>query len=273
MAAPLPALTLYRIDGACSLAAHITLRELEIPFTAARMIINQTTQKAEAADGTLTYEEYVREIHPNGQVPALEVHFPDLSPPSPSSPGSPTPRTNYPPNKIVAITENPAILLYIADLAASLPATEDSAPKPSLAGSNPLNRALVTSWLSFLSGSVHGQAFSALYRPRRFIDTTLYPGGEKAVREAGRRGIDLFYGQVEERLVEAKGKGEGEGEYAVGGELSVVDFNLYVFYRWGRDLGLDMEGRYPKWSRLVRRLEGRASVKTACWVEGMSGMF
>ncbi|KAK4447993.1 glutathione S-transferase [Podospora aff. communis PSN243] len=250
MASPLPKLILYRIDGACSLAAHMALHELQIPFTTARMVINPTTQKAEAADGTLTYDEYVREIHPNGQVPALEVYPPE----------SETPPENEKLPKPVAITENPAILMYIADLATSV---NPSSPK--LAGSTLLERAQVTSWLTFLSGSVHGQAYGALYRPRRYIDGERFPQAENAVREAGRRSLDLFYGQIEERLV--------EGGWAVGEAMTVADLNLYVFYRWGIDLGIKMKEVYPRWSDLARRLEARPNVKTAVWIEGLGSVF
>ncbi|KAK0616363.1 glutathione S-transferase [Immersiella caudata] len=261
---PLPKLILYRIDGACSLAAHMTLHELQIYFTTTRMVINPTTQKAEAADGTLTYDDYVREIHPNGQVPALEVY-----PPESHSNGTTTPENKnetpegepHKPSPPVAITENPAILMYIADLATSL--NPNTAPK--LAGSTLLERAQVTSWLTFLSGSVHGQAFGALYRPRRYIDGERFPQAETAVREAGRRSLDLFYGQIEDRLV--------EGKWAVGEGMTVADFNLYVFYRWGIDLGIKMKEVYPKWSDLARRLEGRPSVKTAVWLEGLGSVF
>jgi glutathione S-transferase len=110
MAPPLPSLRLYRIDGACSLAAHMALHELQIPFTSTRMVLNPLTEMAEAADGSLTGDDYVREIHPNGQVPALEVQLPGSS----SSDGGAEEAAP------VVITENPAILMYIADLASTL---------------------------------------------------------------------------------------------------------------------------------------------------------
>jgi glutathione S-transferase len=84
------------------------------------------------------------------------------------------------------------------------------------------------------------------------------------VREAGRRSIDLFYGQMEERLV--------EGRFAVGEGLTVADFNLYVFYRWGKGLGIKMDEAYPKWTELAKRLEARPSVKTAVWLEGLGSV-
>jgi glutathione S-transferase len=68
-------------------------------------------------------------------------------------------------------------------------------------------------------------------------------------------------------------EGEDDG-WAVGGQLSVVDFNLYLFYRWGKEMmGMKMEELYPRWTELVRRLEKRPSVKTAVWVENVRAVF
>lgn len=99
------------------------------------------------------------------------------------------------------------------------------------------------------------------------------------MREAGRRSIDLFYEQIEgrlpERIAEDGDGGEKEDErWVVGGQLSVVDFNLYLFYRWGKEMmGMKMEELYPRWTELVRGLEKRPSVKTAVWVENIRAVF
>ena len=267
----LPDLILYRIDGAVSLVAHMTLHELAIPFTATRMTINPATRKAEAADGTLTSDEYAREINPTGQVPALSVieHHDNQ-------------------NTITTITETPAILMYLADLGSS------SSPSGiSLAGKSPLERAQIASWLAFLSTSVHCQGFGPLSFPRRFLDvgslTSQRGGGrieeaEKAVVAAGKKSVDLYFRMIEERLpfslsssrggdADESGEGEDEGYHAVGRSLSVVDFNLYVFYRWGRDMGVKMDELYPKWTALARKLEARGSVKTAVWLERVASVF
>jgi len=269
----LPDLILYRIDGAVSLVAHMTLHELAIPFTGIRMTINPATRKAEAADGTLTSDEYAREINPTGQVPALSVieHHDNQ-------------------NTITTITETPAILMYLADLGAS-----SFSSGTSLVGGNPLERAQIASWLAFLSTSVHCQAFGPLSFPRRFLDVgslaSQRGGGrieeaEKAVVAAGKKSVDLYFRIIEERLpfslssshgggddAHDSGEGEDEGYHAVGRSLSVVDFNLYVFYRWGRDMGVKMDELYPKWTALARKLEARGSVKTAVWLERVASVF
>ena len=72
---------LYYARGACSLAPHIVLEELAIPFTAVAVSL---------ADDEQTAPDYLQ-INPRGRVPALEVH------------GS-------------IYTEVPALLVYLASL-------------------------------------------------------------------------------------------------------------------------------------------------------------
>jgi len=63
MTTPLPSLTLYRRNGACTLASHILLTHLNIPFTEVIMDIGEGG--LHAADGSLSNAEY-RKIHHSG---------------------------------------------------------------------------------------------------------------------------------------------------------------------------------------------------------------
>jgi len=93
----------------------------------------------------------LRDVYPNGYIPALKIED-----------GKAT----------TILTENLALLIalltYIADLV----------PEHQFAGSTSLERATVLSCLSFLSGSIHGQGFGALWRPARYIDGKKLQGGD-----------------------------------------------------------------------------------------------
>jgi glutathione S-transferase len=71
--APFPSLTLYRADGACSRVPHILLRELGASFTEVVMGIDTTVNGLVPKDGSMTREEYLSNVHPEGMVPALQV--------------------------------------------------------------------------------------------------------------------------------------------------------------------------------------------------------
>lgn len=108
---------LYYSPGACSLAAHIALREADRTFELERVEL----RTHRTFDGTDYYA-----INPKGYVPALRL----------DGPGSPV------------LTENAAILPYIADL---VPHT-GLAP-----ACNTMARYHLQEMLSFVSGEIHKQ--------------------------------------------------------------------------------------------------------------------
>lgn len=110
---------LFISPGACSLAPHIALLEAGADFESVK--VDLATRKTEAGDDFLS-------VNPSGKVPALILDNGDT------------------------LTENPAILLYIADQgsAAGLAPAEGS-----------LARYQLLSRLSFLGSEFH-KAFCAL---------------------------------------------------------------------------------------------------------------
>jgi glutathione S-transferase len=108
---------LYYSPGACSLAAHIALREADRTFELERVDL----RAHRTAAGTDYYT-----INPKGYVPALQL----------DGPGS------------LVLTENAAILQYIGDLA---PERGLVPPNGTFA------RYHLQEWLSFIGGEIHKQ--------------------------------------------------------------------------------------------------------------------
>lgn len=178
-----PQLTLYRAKKACSLIPHILLHELNlfhgvyIPFDTVLMTFGPNG--VESVDGSLSAEAY-RRINPDGLIPALKV------------------------NNDVVITENPAILTYIADLV----------PDRNLLGRDALERAKVHQWLCWMSGTLHGYGYGMILAPGRFsADEAAHP----AIVKQGRTKIDQCYARIEANV---------QGEHIVGNRLTVADISL-----------------------------------------------
>ena len=146
------------------------------------------------------------------------------------------------------ITEVPAIATAIASLA----------PERHLMGRTALDRVRVHEWMTWLSGTLHGQGFGGLWRPQRFSDD---PEAFGSITAKGKRTISECFGFIESRL---------SGPYSTGDGFTAVDPYLLVFYRWGNGIGIDMPGTYPGYTAFARQLVQRASVAAALAAEGLS---
>ncbi|KAK3714261.1 hypothetical protein LTR37_007847 [Vermiconidia calcicola] len=146
------------------------------------------------------------------------------------------------------LTEMPAILHYISGLA----------PDRELLGSNLKERIRVEEWMVWLSGTLHAAGFGAFWRPTRYVDVEDAEHVHPLIVEKGRKKILQCFGRIEERI---------EGTYAVRQHLTVVDFYLHCFWRWGRQIGLDM-GLYPRYGAVARQVEQLESVRVVMEVEG-----
>lgn len=210
-----PDILLYGNDGSCSFVPRALLNELEIPY----QIVNLQYEagKMEAADGSLSNEEYKR-INPSGYIPALGIGA-------------------------TAITELPAICAFIARLAS----------ERGLLGTNPIGQAKVDEWMAWLSGTLHGYCFAMMWAPRRFTEDQ---DAVESIREQGQKVVLECYERIECSM---------SGGSAVGDSLTVVDFALYMFGRWGTlRIGLakdHMQNNYPKYTQLMREMESRARVR------------
>ena len=150
------------------------------------------------------------------------------------------------------ITEGPAIVTYIGLLK----------PERQLLGASPVETAKVNEWLTWLSGTLHGQGYGALWRPNRFTESDDAAVND-SIRKKGRKTIMDCYDRIEKNV---------EGLHAVGDSPTAVDVTLYNLLAMGAfALGIkpeDFAERYPKYTKLVRGVEKWDSIQKTLSKEG-----
>lgn len=231
--ATFPSLTLYRADGACSRVPHILFRELGAPFTEVLMGIDTTVNGLAPKNSPMTRAEYLANIHPDGMVPALQVD-----------------------DKV--IVEMTGILTYIAALA-------EEHGKHGWLPTDIIQRAKAYEWISWLSGTIHSQAFTALWRPGKFSDDEAAQAG---IQVKAKLTIEGHYERIEARLAANEASGGKKG-HAVGGEFTVVDVLVYLFWRWAKHLNFEngMPERWPRFAEVARQVERLESTKVAMEIQ------
>jgi glutathione S-transferase len=204
---------LYFSPGTVSMAAHIALEELGAPYELEALDVRAGEQ----------YGERYQRIHPLGRVPALEIE-----------PG-------------VVLTETPALLGYLADLA----------PELMLLPREPLGRARASEWMSLLASSLH-VAFLSFYRPGRYTSDV---AAQSALKVDGKqRFFDLL------RYVERRLPAEG---FVLGERYSLCDAYLAVFLLWAKRMDGPL-AELPRYVRLVGRVLERPAVRRALEQEGLA---
>ena len=209
-------LKLYFSPGAVSMATHIALEELGVPYTREPVLIREGQQLS---------PQY-RRVNALGRVPALEV-----------GPG-------------VVLTETPALLSYLAELA----------PELQLLPASGLERARANEWMSLLASSVH-VAFITFFRPQR------YSSDEAAVQALKVDGKQRFFDML--RHVEARLPEHG---FVLGERYSLCDAYLTPFFLWGRHFQLPVE-QLPRYARLVGSVLPRPAVQRALEQEGYGHLY
>ena len=200
---------LYYAPGACSLSPHIALREAERRFDLERVDL-KTHRTASGVNYLM--------INPKGYVPALQL----------DGPGSPV------------LTEGPAIVQYIADLA---PEAKLAPPSGTFA------RYHLQEWLNFISTEIHKQ-FGPL-----FDGTTPSSVGEKLRGKIGRRLL-----HVQDVLCDRA--------FLLGETFTVADAYLFVMLQWCEPHGIDL-GLYPNLDDYESRIARRPAVQAALAAEGL----
>ena len=200
---------LYYSPGACSLAPHIALREADRTFELERVDLR--------AHRTANGHDYYT-INPKGYVPALQLDG----------------------HEGMVLTENAAILQYIADLA---PERRLAPPHGTFA------RYHLQEWLSFIGGEIHKQ-FSPLFQP----DTPALT----QERLRGKIGERFLY--LSDVLVDRA--------FLMGETFTVADCYLFALLRWCERFDLDLQ-IWPNLDDYFHRIMPRPAVQAAMAAEGL----
>ena len=200
---------LHYKPGACSMAAHITLNEIGAPFD-----LDKTDTEAGKTESGGDFHA----ISPNGYVPALVTPGGDV------------------------ITENPAVLQFLADLA----------PDLGLAPMNgTLERTRLQEVLNFVSSELH-KAFGPFFSGADLdLDTRTKAEANVACR------ID----HIERSLSDDR-------PYLLGETFSVADAYVFVVLNWTNFVGIDL-APWPKTLTYMARLAARPTVVKTMITEGL----
>jgi glutathione S-transferase len=176
-------LTLYYSRASCAYAPHILLHDAGADFT---------TVEIDFATGEQTSPDFLA-INPKGRVPALVT-----------------------PDGI--LTENPAILLYIAQ----------THPETKLAPSEPFALAWAQSFNMFLASTVH-VAHSHKHRGARWADD---PAAQAAMTAKVTENMAMYAGMIEAHYF--------TGPWVLGEDYSMCDAYLALITRWLGADGVDL---------------------------------
>ena len=154
----------------------------------------------------------------------------------------------FPPRLAVgkySLTEMPAILTFL---------TLRGRQEGELMGRDVTEKVTVMEWLSYLEGKLYGRAFKMMGNPESFLAEA---SSHQGIHAMGKTYLEFCFGRINGSLV---GK-----EYTVCKRLTVVDFNLYMFARWYKELwpAMDFDTRYPEFFRVMKNVEALEGVRAA----------
>ena len=198
---------LYYMPGACSLADHIALNWVGAPFEIAEM--NRESIKS---------PEYLA-LNAGGNVPLLQ-------------------------HDDLALTENVAILGYLADLYPDAGLIGDGTPR---------SRAEVMRWLAFLNSDVH-KAFKPIFTPHRVLPRDDLAG---ELADTARQQVRLLLERLDDQL---------EGRDWLTDKRSIADPYLFVILRWAVALDVDLDG-LDNLARFFERMHRDEGVRAALIAE------
>ena len=203
---------LFYLPGSCALGPHIALEYSGLAYEAVRVERGKQTNAAYLA------------INPLGRVPALVT----------ATHGT--------------ITEAPAVLSYIADVATGrglLPAI----------GTPERYEAL--RWMAYISSTVH-PALGRLWRAERFCDDA---GCESSVEHAAATQLANDFAHIDKHLSNRR--------WVAGDHLTATDFHLFVFGRLGLRLPTSTRD-FPSLHRHTLEIASLPATKSAIAQQGIT---
>jgi glutathione S-transferase len=203
---------LYYLAGSCALGPHIALEYCSLAYDAVRIERGKQTDPAYLA------------INPLGRVPSLVT----------STHGT--------------ITEAPAVLSYIADLAPGLRLL------PPLG--NP-DRYQALRWMAYISSTVH-PALGRFWRAERFCDDASCAA---SIQHAAATQLADDFAYIERHM--------SAREWIVGDHLTVADLHLFVFGRLGLRLPANTRD-FPGFHRHTLRIASLPATQRAMAQQGIA---
>src|SRR4051812_45992617 len=194
---------LYFTPGTCALADHIVLAWIGKPYGTQKVSREERTQPA------------FLKLNPAGQVPMLE-------------------------DDGWVLTQNSAILNYLADLYPESRLGGDGSPK---------SRAEVNRWLGFVNSDVH-PAFKPMFGAANYLEDPALIDKAKA---NARTNLRKLFERLDQQLA---------GRDWVVGERSIVDPYLFVTLRWAKGQDVDLSG-LDNLARFMKRMNDDAGVRKA----------
>ena len=198
---------LFLKPGSCSLASHIVLEEIGRPYD---------TETVDLAKKLTASGADFWAINPKGYVPALLLDDGDL------------------------LTEGPAILQYLADLAPELQLTPANGSKA---------RYQLQSWLTFIGTEVH-KNFSPFFNP----------AATPEMKDLARANLQRRLGYVNDQLA---GR-----DFLMGDTFSVADAYLFTVVGWAKFVQLDLSA-WPHLIAFQGRVAARPATQRALKAEGL----
>ena len=201
---------LYYSPGACSLADPIGLEWAGKPYEA--VAVSRDERKSPA----------FLELNPAGAVPVLD-------------------------DDGWVLTQNTAILNYIADTSPEADLTGDGTPR---------SRAEVSKWLALVNSDIH-PAFVPFFGATAYLEDAAMI---EKTKDAARTRLRGLFERVDGQLA---------NHDWIAGSRSIADPYLYVVTRWAKGQGLDI-GDLGNLERHFQRMQADAGVQAALKQEGLA---